>query len=482
MKNCILFLFLVNFCYTQAQNINLIKKESLLKTVSFLSSPELNGRLPGSPGYMKAAEFMASEFIKIGLLPAGDSSYFQFTNVEYTEISDQFYFMLLHAGKPITTYKHGDDYIFRTNTGSGHVKAEVVFCGYGISEPASGYDDYKEIDVKNKIVLVFKQNPGWEKNNQKWDEMLTRYKAQTASKHGALAILYVSIPGNWDGGAPIGSIMDGDGYYNQNIPQLHISYKVADDLLKETKRNLKSIKSKIDSMQSPDSFSTEISVEISVESKYSKNKKSANIVGFLEGKSKEDGYLIIGAHLDHVGRQGDLYFPGANDNASGSAAVLEIAKAFAADKKPERSVYFVLFTSEEQGLLGAKKFVESPPSTLEKCQAYINMDCIGHGDSIQVGCGKTSVNLWKLVKKSDSLLTKQMTERTWPGGGADAEPFYQKKIPTAYFVTTNSYKHLHLPSDKVETLNTGLFESIVRLAFVTSWNIANGKYTREKIE
>ncbi len=482
MKNFILFFFLVNFSCTQAQNVAFIKKENLLKTVSFLSSPELDGRLPGSPGYHKAAEFMASEFKKLGLLPVGDSSYFQFTNVEYTEISDQFYFMLLHAGKPIATYKQGEDYIFRTNTGSGHARADVVFCGYGISEPALGYDDYADVDVKNKIVLVFKQNPGWKKNNKEWGEMLTRYKAQTASKHGALAILYVSVPNNWDGGVPIGSIMDGDGFYEQNIPQLHISYKVADDLLKETKSDLKILKSKIDSLQNPVSFSTETSVELSVNSKYIKNKRSENVIGFLEGKSKKDEYFVIGAHLDHVGRQGDLYFPGANDNASGSAAVLEVARAFVSGTKPERSIYFVLFTSEEQGLLGAKKFVENPPSSLEKCQAFINMDCIAYGDSIQVGCGKTSVNLWKLAKKSDSLSSKQMTERTWAGGGADAEPFYKKKIPTAYFVTTNSYKHLHLPSDKVETLNSDLFEKIVRLIFTTAWDIANGKYSREKIE
>jgi Zn-dependent M28 family amino/carboxypeptidase len=193
-------------------------------------------------------------------------------------------------------------------------------------------------------------------------------------------------------------------------------------------------------------------------------------------------FVVVGAHLDHVGSQAGLLFPGANDNASGSAAVLEIAEAFVkAGVQPKRSVIFVLFASEEQGLYGAKHFVESWKKGYDKITAMINMDCIGYGDSIQVGNGKSAPELWKITSQIDATSFNSMVDRTWSGGGADATPFHEKGIPCLYFVTTNSYDFLHLPTDKVETLNPVLYEKVVRLAHLTVLEVANGNYERETI-
>jgi len=175
-------------------------------------------------------------------------------------------------------------------------------------------------------------------------------------------------------------------------------------------------------------------------------------------------------------------FPGANDNASGSVGVLEIAQAFVKSGfKPKRSIIFVLFASEEQGLFGAKHFVESWKQGYDKITAMLNLDCVGYGDSIQVGNGKSSPKLWEIANQNDKTSFNSMVERTWNGGGADATPFYEKGIPCLYFVTTNSYEHLHLPTDKVETLNPVLFEKIVKLVHLTAIEIVNGNYEREEV-
>jgi Zn-dependent M28 family amino/carboxypeptidase len=229
---------------------------------------------------------------------------------------------------------------------------------------------------------------------------------------------------------------------------------------------------------------TEAGMEVHAE--HTAEQPTMNIVGLLEGGDGSRGkeYLVIGAHLDHVGSQGNvIYAPGANDNASGSAAVLQMARAFiSSGAKPKRPIIFVLFASEEIGLAGASHFVDHPPIPLENITAMLNLDCIGFGDSIQVGNGKSSPRLWDIARRLDSASTKMMVERTWNGGGADAGPFHGKGIPALYFVSTNSYKHLHYITDTPETLNPPLFEAITRLAYITAYNIAGGEYERETVK
>jgi Zn-dependent M28 family amino/carboxypeptidase len=209
-----------------------------------------------------------------------------------------------------------------------------------------------------------------------------------------------------------------------------------------------------------------------------------NVVGKIEGTDPElkEEYLVIGAHLDHVGSQAGLLFPGANDNASGSAGILEIAEAFqSCDLKPKRSILFVLFASEEQGLFGSKHFVENLKIDTNKIVAMFNLDCIGYGDSIQVGNGKSSPELWNLVRKIDKENFNLVVEDTWSGGGADLTPFYEIGIPGLYFVSKYSYEHLHLPTDSPETLNIVLLEKITELAYLAAREIADGKDKKETL-
>ncbi len=480
----ILFFSTTLFIFAQSSTgLSEINKEDLIKNVRTLSSPEFEGRLPGSEGYNKAAQFASDEFYELGLKPAGDEKYFQHFNVEYNKIESPAIFKAIVDGDT-TNYVLGKDFVLRGFTGSNKFTLPVVFCGYGISHPDLGYDDYAGVNVKNKIVMVFKQNPYWKNENKDWGTNYPREKSLVAKKYGAKGILFVSLPNDEKPQPLIGSVMHGEGDQPVDFPQLQISPEAANNLLSRTGLKIRELQTKIDGKKKPLSINLLTKAVVEVNAKYEKNARTMNVVGMIEGSDPKlkNEFVVIGAHLDHVGSQAGLLFPGANDNASGSAAVLEIAKAFVnGGLQPKRSVVFVLFACEEQGLNGSKHFVESWKNGYDKIIAMINMDCIGYGDSIQVGNGKSAPKLWEIANQIDKTSFNSMVDKTWSGGGADATPFFEKEIPCLYFVTTNSYYHLHLPTDKVETLNPVLYEKIVKLAHLTALEIANGNYERETV-
>ncbi|HSD62156.1 MAG TPA: M20/M25/M40 family metallo-hydrolase [Ignavibacteriaceae bacterium] len=460
-----------------------ITKEELLKNVKILSSAEFQGRLSGSEGYDKAAQFAAEKFFELGLKPAGDEKYFQYFNVEYNQIDTPAVFKTIFRADTLN-YGIGRDFVLRGFTGSNSFTLPVVFCGYGISRPDLNYDDFAGIDVKDKIVMVFKSNPSWKINDKEWDNNYPREKSLVAKNHGAKGILFVSLPNDKEPQPLIGSELHGEGEQPIDFPQLHISLDVANKLLRETGYTISNCQKMIDESKEPLSLNLAAKAIIEVHARYEKNARTMNVVGMIEGCDPEykNQFVIVGAHLDHVGTQAGLLFPGANDNASGSVGVLEIAESFTRNGiKPKRSVIFVLFSSEEQGLNGAKHFVESWKQDYKNITAMLNLDCIGYGDSIQVGNGKSAPILWQIARQIDEEGINLMVSRTWSGGGADATPFHENGIPCLYFATTNSYVNLHLPSDKVETLNPILYEKIVFLAYLTTLEIANGNYEREQV-
>ncbi|MDZ7766134.1 MAG: M20/M25/M40 family metallo-hydrolase [Melioribacteraceae bacterium] len=312
-----------------------------------------------------------------------------------------------------------------------------------------------------------------------------RPKSKVAAEHGAKGILFISFPNDENPREPIGSVLHGSGKQMENFPQLHIDLNVADDLFENSGYTLAELQTKIDSEHKPFSIELNKKLKVVVNAEYKKDRETVNVIGIYPGTDEElkDEYVILGAHLDHVGGQADeIYFPGANDNASGSAAVLEIARAFAEQKiQTKRSIMFVLFSNEESGLEGADFLANNLPVPKENITAMLNMDCVAHGDSIRLGNGKSAVELWTLAKQIDKQNANMTVNATWSGGGADATPFHNIGIPSLYFVTTNSYTHLHSTTDKPGTLNPELFEEITKLAFNTLYEVSNGNYLREKL-
>lgn len=468
-----------------------LSADSLLADVAHLAAPGLDGRLSGSAGYLQAARWAADRFAALGLEPGGDPlddeggarGWLQWFTAEYNEILATPRLAVTAADGATTELKAGPDFTARGFSGSGAVRAPVVFAGYGLSQPQRGYDDYAGLDARGKIVLCFKPNPAWSPDSTGWDadSQTPRQKSLTARAHGAVALLWVETGADQrPARAPIGSVLHGPGEQPRDFPQLEISEAVADRLL-GAPGAARRLRKEIDAAMAPRSRVLDARAEISVQARYEAAHPTCNVVGLLRGSDPALAAqpLLIGAHLDHVGRQGpDLYFPGANDNASGSAAVLRLAEAFArAERRPARPVVFVLFAGEESGLEGAKHHAAHPLLPLSGTVAMFNLDCVAFGDSVQVGSGKTSPGLWARARELDAEGDAITVARTWGGGGADATPFHEAGVPTLYWATTNSYRHLHDAADTPQTLNGPLYEKLVRLCHRLAWDVADGGRT-----
>ena len=464
----------------------LITPDGLLQKVAQLAQPEWSGRQPGTPGYDAAAQAMARRFAELGLKPGGEAGYFQHFPIERNTILPGCELSYEDATGQMVSCTLNEDYLFRGFTGRGSVLAPVVFCGYGLSLPDQGYDDYADVDVQGKVVLVFKQSPPWQPEQGSWGQAhYPRPKARTALDRGAVAVLMVSRPNDEKPQPVIASLMHGPGEMPLEMPQVQISHQVANALVQGLGMDLAELQSRIDDSRSPFSQPLDRRVRLKVDTAYDPQAETMNVVGVLPGSDPElsDECLVVGAHLDHVGRQSDqVFFAGANDNASGAAAVMAMAEAFVQGRvKPRRSVVFVLFSGEEQGLLGSKRYVGNPALPLDRATAMINLDCVAHGDSIQAWGGKSAPKLWELAYEADRRNERLMKAATGGGGGADAAPFHALGLPTLYFASSYSYTHLHRTSDTVETLNGDMFAALTRVAFRTAAAVAGGGYEREEL-
>lgn len=485
-KHCLL---LVGICITHEialSQVNIqqspIDSKDLMSTVKFLSSERFKGRLPGSVEYEQASRYVATRFKNAGLEPLVGNTMLQGFDDEVNYILDARLFLIDKNNRPTQPMYLGDDFVCRGFTGSGEVRGETVFAGFGIK--TDEYNDYRSIEVRNKIVIVFKSNPPWKPVSGSWGDTSPRAKARIAKELGARAIIFIGEPQMTPNTMLYGSIACGSKPHIADFPMIHAGSKLTDSLFSKLPYKPGDYYEMIKRDKAPHSIETEKSIYINIRAVYQEAKQTFNVVGYIEGSDPKlkSEYVVLGAHLDHVGYQGDkLYFPGANDNASGVAGLIAIAEAINKSTiKPRRSIVFVAFSSEESGLKGSKHFVANMPFPSEKVVAMLNFDCIGQGDSIAIGGRLSYPRLWKKAKKLDHKNTKLLSYRTFGGGGADAQAFHEVGIPTLYFNTSGGYKFLHQTTDKPETLNPMVFEKVVHLGFLTTMELANKKYKREK--
>jgi len=267
MKKTFTFITIVFInLFTNAQNstgLSEINKDDLIKNVRILTSPDFDGRLPGSEGYNKAAQFAADKLYELGLKFVGDDLYFQYLNVEYNKIEAPAVFKTIVDGDTVNG-EIGKDFVLRGFTGSNSFTLPVVFCGYGISRPDLHYDDYEGINVKNKIVIVFKQNPKWKNDDKDWGTNYPREKSLVAKKHGAKGILFISLPNDAKPQPLIGSVMHGEGEQPIDFPQLHISLDAANTLLSKTGFSISDCQTKIDEKKKPLSMNLNNKAQIEV--------------------------------------------------------------------------------------------------------------------------------------------------------------------------------------------------------------------------
>ena len=313
-----------------------ISSHDLLKIADELSSEKYKGRLSGSPEYLESAKWCASKMESWGVKPGNNGSWFQYFDNAYSEVHSKEKVVYSAQNGKETELQFPDDFMPGSNSASGTVSGEIVYVGYGISAPELGYNDYKNVDVKGKIIIMETGIP-YTKNDSvqaRWTPYsYHRYKFKNAVEHGAKGMLYV------------GTIANPNTSYLESFIYAHISEKIVEQILADAGKNYSDVKKELIEMKMPSfALSSQQKVTIEANTKHFPDGKSCNMVGLIEGSDPilKNEVIIVGAHLDGQGYLGEL-FPSALDNASGVADIMGAAKALAqSEVKPKRSVLFIL--------------------------------------------------------------------------------------------------------------------------------------------
>jgi hypothetical protein len=440
---------------------------SAFATVEQLSSPELGGRLTGTPGYDAAARYMAGQLRKAGLrAPTELPDYLQRFPLTISGVDS--------ATMAILPVKDGDapqqlaffkEFLPLLYSGSGDVTAEVVFVGYGITAPELGRDDYAGIDVKDKVVMVVRGAP---RDGRNWkDHNSHRARTANAKAHGAAGYIFAEQANANPNGEPI-----------EGLPMVDVTDEVGNSLLVEHKLKLEELR-KVLSKGGTASFATGRKVHLAVTGKPARKVEGANVVAVLPGSDPQRAkeYVLIGAHLDHCGDWPTL-LPGADDNASGSAVVLEVARAAARlNPRPRRSIVFVLFGGEETGLLGSKQYANNLLPSLGKPVGLYNLDMVGAGTGAYMAAGENFPELFAAFEAAAAKVAPRMALRRGRSEGearADHGPFMEVGIPAvSIFSSGGKHNDYHGPEDSVYWITPKIMETIGRVVLGAVVNLAN---------
>jgi hypothetical protein len=463
-----------------AMGVAFLQQDALEASVRHLASPDFEGRLTGTAGYARAARYAAERFREAGLQPGGsDGSYLQPFNVEANEVTGPMDLRVIYPGWEGAPYRFGTDYVARGFTGSGRVEdAPVVFVGYGLEDPESGWNDYQGVDATGKVALMFMGTPP---GSVDWGERSRpRFKATLARRHGVRAILLIDDPGP-QALSPIGSVYHGqEGTHQADMPVLSIRNSIVDDLLHGSPHTAVSLRRQIADSGRPYPLGLRTRTTLEAHANYEPEAQTWNVVGWIEGSdpSVSDEWVVVGGHLDHVGQQAGVVFPGAKDNAAGSIMVLALAEAMSrAPVKPRRSVYFVLFAGEELFLLGSEYFAANPPRPIGKAVGMINLDVVGVGPNLAMDGGATTPRFQQMAVDADRLyggfgIAERDPTPARPGA-SDHSAFINAGVPTIYLHSGGATGRAHTPADVADTIDYDAFVRTARVVYLTLFQMAD---------
>jgi Tol biopolymer transport system component len=481
-----------------------IRLEDLRNQVGYLASDALEGRLTGTTGSQLASEFIADQLRHSRLKPLGENgSWFQ--TFEFTSgvkiMTNENILEIIRELPPPGSDPFAVEKDFRplSFTANGETEGEIVFAGYGLfvpGKPGEGYDSYAGLDVTNRIVLVLRYVPeGLEpKRRQELNRYAgLRYKAMLARERGAKAILVIAGPNSPNAGALVPLTSDGS-LSGSGIVAASISDRVAEGILAGAGKDLKSLQSGLDE-ENPHAEGGFVVPKIRVKiaaSVESIKKTDRNVVAFLPPPGPTNAateFVMVGAHYDHLGygestgsrenatETGEIH-NGADDNASGVAAVLELAAALAEEplQKSEpfrRGIILAFWSGEEMGLLGSSHFAELPPIRLSNVVAYLNFDMVGRlRENRLILQGVGSSGAWRrLIEKRNVAAGFDLTLQDDPYLPTDVTAIYPKQVPVLNFFT-GSHDEYHRPTDDAGTLNYEGLERITRFARVLVLELA----------
>lgn len=494
--------------------------------VAFLASDALEGRATPSRGLDIAAEYIAAQFERDGLAPGGDGgSWFQaFPIVREVRLVSS---ALAAGGR---AFEYGADYVPLPMTGRGAAEGRLVFAGYGITAPEASYDDYAGIDARGKVVLVLRHQPrekdgtfaaqpppqpppppaepsAAEREGRPRGRgrrgfsrhALYETKIANAAKHGAVALLLVTDPANHETTAPEGRWPSRGETRGAEIPAVHVSLAAAMALLGG--RDLAALQREIDGDLEPRSFEVQgAKVRVAVELEHVMD-RGRNVVGVRRGSDPAlaGEAVVIGAHYDHVGVEGedgpafpgqiggivdgDRIHNGADDNASGTAALLEIARAFGdAALAPARTIVFVAFAGEELGLVGSRWYVEHPTVPIERTAAMLNLDMVGRNevDHLFIG-GSPDAALEAALETANEAagMKLERVDARRLSSASDHASFQRAGVPTVFFYSGNHPDYHRVTDDRTKIV-AGKIARVAQLALLTAAAVADDPAAGER--
>ena len=512
----------------QAPQNDSIRQSDLRADLFFLASDAMQGRLAVTSENRLAAEFIKSRFERMGLTSAGrNGSFFHEYNLMTASLGDGNQ-LLITAGAGDSKRSVGlrQDYYPLRFSASGHARGNLAFAGFGIVSPERDHDDYGGGSVNDKVVLILNHEPGERDPNSVFDGIVTSEasrtirKALSAQERGAAALLITTDVHNhagpddfqaqanfaWPANPRRVPRYTLAAWMNQvRIPVAQISTAVAEGLIRDSGYTLQELgeAAEADGGVTPIPLNEQQVELIATVDRHAIPDR--NVVAIIEGSDPQlsDELIIICAHYDHDGVDGGRVFNGADDDGSGTVALLELAAAYAlaaADGvRPRRSVLFAAWNSEERGLLGAWAYTEHPIVPLDQTVAVLNMDMVGRNEEVPVGGGRrfngleiqtaesnrNSVNIMGYTYSPD--LRNEVEEANEVYGlklkmdydnnpsnllrRSDQWPFLQNGVPALFF-HTGLHPDYHTPYGRPEKINYKKLETIARLVHQVSWNLA----------
>jgi hypothetical protein len=478
-----------------------ITDKDVKKTMDLLAGPEMEGRRAGSRGAKRAAEFIAKSFEEAGLTGLGkEGSFFVPFQTNAIVAKDEECRMAVTRGTEKADLKLGEDFLPVIGSGGGEASGEPVFVGYGIKAPEFGYDDFAGAQVKGKIAVCIWHEPRHGEDGKAFDgKEITRHssmrsKAKAAAEAGAVALLIAPDPLNTKDEGPLGQqlpwavgiegLRAALGDYRPTIPIATVSVAVAEKVLV---KKLKDLQSAIDKAVVAKPLPPVKGVLVTVAAATKTERiEMFNVAGILRGTDPElaKEAVVIGCHYDHEGTDDSgAVFAGADDNASGTTALVTVARGFGAGKvATRRSLVFAAFSAEERGLVGSEAFAKDCPVPLADVVAMLQMDMVGRareGRLHLLGTGY-SKDLAEALKKAATLrpvnlkldwdesdnLTRQFWERS------DQYSFAKRDVPAVFFFT-GEHPDYHKPLDTPEKIEIKALAEVAKLAFNFAHVLAN---------
>ena len=483
LLSTISIIIVVGFCFYWFRQIGPgdigspdFSESDIMKHIRFLADDDRAGRYPGTRESRDVISYLINNLKSFGVQPGGENGSFKQTFSLLDSVKLGKNNSLSVNEKPMNIEQ---DYIPLWFSGNATISSDIIFAGYGFNMVTDSlvWNDYKELNVEGKWVMVMRHSPERDSPHSIYAPHSDLHKKMIEARdRGAAGILFISqiedttlIPFKYI-----------SGYSKSGIPAIHLHNNIADNILKKVGTSRKLIQNKMNRLLKPVSFNIpNVTISASVELKniYS---RAANVIGEIVSRNHRyrDEYIVIGAHFDHLGYGGpgsgslkpdtSAIHNGANDNASGTAGLLELAHKLQTNRQLlKRSILLIGFDAEEKGLLGSKYFIANPSIEKNNIVAMINMDMIGKmKDSTAMIGGVGTSPVFEPMLDSLSKISNIKLEYDQAGyGPSDHASFYAEDIPVLFFFTSDYSNNYHLPEDDWQDINSSGEKQILEIIY-----------------